>query len=204
MSGTLTDIKAECQSYGNFDPDYYRKMMHRIPDAPVVNREQFILERCDGKRVFSLGATGPMQEAVDAVASQSYGTDMELVSDDELARKTDFVVLDLDGEDWTFPDWKVDLVVCGETIEHLTNPGRVLKALKKFGCDLIITVPNAFGVGGISWVGQGVEHVNVDHVAWYSYATMRQLLKRTGYEVVQWCWYNGQPMTAEGLIFVVR
>jgi len=41
-------------------------------------------------------------------------------------------------------------------------------------------------------------------VAWYSWHTMMMLLERLGYDVLDWRWYNGVPLTAEGLIFEVQ
>jgi hypothetical protein len=51
---------------------------------------------------------------------------------------------------------------------------------------------------------QGIESVNIDHVAWYSWQTMTTLLNKTEWRVVDWKWYNGKPLTAEGLIFEVE
>ena len=39
-------------------PEYAAKMLHAIPEAPVVDRIAFVLTRCQGKRVVELGASG--------------------------------------------------------------------------------------------------------------------------------------------------
>jgi hypothetical protein len=89
-------------------------------------------------------------------------------------------------------------------LEHLTNPGYFLQQLRVLGAPIIITVPNAFSEAGRHWAAQARECVNVDHVAWYSWRTLKTLVERCGYEVREWYWYNGQPRFAEGLVFVVE
>src|SRR5690606_6274094 len=67
---------------------------------------------------------------------------------------------------------------------------------------LLITVPNALSHAGLRHAQKGIEHVNVDHVAWYSYRTLRTLVERCGYGVADFKWYGGVPMFSEGLIFL--
>jgi len=50
----------------------------------------------------------------------------------------------------------------------------------------------------------GIENVNRDHVAYYSYWTLHELVTRYGFEITEWHWYNGRPLFAEGLIFWVK
>jgi hypothetical protein len=95
-----------------------------------------------------------------------------------------------------------DVIICGELIEHLTNPGWFLTRLRNQypGVPKIITVPNAFCRQ--SRLKDGIETVNRDHVAWYSYITLTGLLAKCGYQVLDWAWYHGDPLTAEGLVVV--
>ena len=62
---------------------------------------------------------------------------------------------------------KFDVIVIGDLIEHLSNPGLMLYRIKKF-CDertkIIITTPNAFGLlnfirYSINKFKEGNEHV---------------------------------------------
>lgn len=203
MSVTLRDIGNECRNYPPGKPPAWgQKMLHAVPTADVVNRKLFLINKCRGKRVLSLGATGQSQVGIDYVASESYGTDLNDISEKERKLKKGFEVLDLDDVAVSLPDWKVDIVICGEVIEHLTNPGHVLRGLKKYGCEVVVTAPNAYSSAGTKCMSKGLEQINPDHVAWYSYSTLMCLLKRTGYDVIEWHWYNGEPLTAEGLIFV--
>ncbi len=183
---------------------YAEKMLHKVPAAPVVDRAAFILEQCRGKRVLEFGASGPMHEAIAKVASSVYASDKRAPGVDE----------DLDLDDVSKPyvtaecadNVRPDVIVCGEVLEHLSNPGWFLTRLRRQYADLpvVFTVPNAFSHVAAQHIAKGVENVNRDHVAWYSYRTLMTLLERHGYTQNVFAWYTGQPHTAEGLIVVTE
>lgn len=181
---------------------YADKMLHRVPDAPVVDRSAFILEHCTGKRVLEFGASGPMHEAMVKVAAQCYGIDRSdgpgvLGFDlDAVRLNGDMALVDL-------PQYAdIDVIVCGEVLEHLSNPGWFLERLHRQypKTPTIITVPNAYSHAGHVHMGKGVENVNADHCSWYSFRTLRTLLERYGYAGYRFAWYGGQPLTAEGIV----
>lgn len=202
----------------SIDPVYAAKMLHAVPDAQVVDRKAFILEWCKGRVVLDVGATGPLHDAIVKVASRVYGIIRPgwfSQSEPYFTGDKDVVAFDLDDIradelpkfPWPHPtdDPPVDLVVCGELLEHLSNPGWFLKRLRAaYRCETIITVPNAFAEAGRGQLKRGIEVVNRDHVAWYSYKTLSVLLERHGYDIKGFWWYNGQPYTAEGLIVVTE
>lgn len=196
--GTIAELLEECQSYGTLEPEYYEKQIHKVPKAEVVNRNDFILGRCKDRTLMSIGASGPLQDAIDEICTKCYGIDKE-------PREGNAAVIDLDGPRWKIPKFPgVEFVLLGETLEHLANPGRLLEQLREYGPPLIITVPNAHSESGRgALIKKGIENVNKDHVCWYSYRTLKTLVERYGFSVDEFYWYNGQPMIAEGLIFVV-
>src|SRR3990172_3095299 len=197
MNATLHDIWEDCLSYGTMATEYVKKQIHKVPPATVVDRVRSIVARCAGKRVLSLGCTGYLQEAIDAVAQRAYGIDCDV------QEREWFFQMDLDDFE-EFPKFDVDLIVCGEVLEHLANPGRVLKALRAYNRPVVITVPNAHASASFQSLKRGVENVNRDHVPYYSYWTLHELVTRYGFEITEWHWYNGRPLFAEGLIFWVK
>lgn len=181
------------------DPAYAAKMLHAVPEAPVVDRAGFLLSVCKGEVVLDIGASGPMHREIVKVAATCYGIDR--VASDGV------VGIDLDdpkGEVPAYPN--VTRIVCGEVLEHLANPGLLLTRLARGypSVEMFITVPNALSEIARAKILTGTENVNADHVCWYSWKTMTTLLTRYGYVVKGFCWYNGKPLTAEGLIFVVE
>ena len=91
-----------------------------------------------------------------------------------------------------------DVIIAGEMIEHLNNPGKFLNGIQRFmspESKLVITTVNAYcgmrffiyalrGKGGIN------EPVHPDHVSYYSYSTLRLLLERHGFEVEDFYFYD--------------
>ncbi len=174
---------------------YADKMLHPIPDASVVDRVAFILEYCAGKRVLEVGASGTLHDQIMGVATMTYGID----------RKDGPCVEAFDLDDVsqsTLPAHDVDLVVCGEVLEHLSNPGWFLTRLKRqYGATpTIFTVPNAFSAAAQQHMKRGVENCNRDHCCWFSFRTIKTLLERHGYGGYRFAWYGGQPLTAEGMV----
>jgi len=176
--------------------------MHRIPDAPVVERELFIVKRCKGKRVVNFGSSsGPLHGLLKRVATGLTGVDKAGDPD---------VKIDLDDEHYNLQALPAAQVyVCGEILEHLLAPGFFLRRLHWHmqhkgleGAELIVTVPNAMGFIASPAARQGIENCNKDHVAWYSYRTIKTLLEKTGFEIREFAWYHGKPVFAEGLVVV--
>jgi 2-polyprenyl-3-methyl-5-hydroxy-6-metoxy-1,4-benzoquinol methylase len=80
-----------------------------------------------------------------------------------------------------------DVVMAGELIEHLENAGGMLRSARRHlkpGGRLILTTPNAFNFSNFVYRLRGMPRVNGDHTCWYCEQTLAQLLRRTGYEVV--------------------
>lgn len=197
MSGTCSahqDIySAMGEAHPGYGQEYWDKQIHDVPLSSVVDRELFIADRCRSKRVLNIGSTsGGLHEKIKAVAAVVWGIDKE---------SADFI-MDLDG-DFVVPEVSPELIVAGEILEHLTNPGSLLQALKWYRAPLVVTIPNAHASVNIAWTVKGKENVNRDHVAWYSYNTAKCLFEKCRWRVSEFYWYNGQPRTAEGLVFVV-
>lgn len=91
----------------------------------------------------------------------------------------DAEVLDIDG--------KYDYVVAGELIEHLSNPGKFLQAVKDRltnGGHLILTTPNVWCWARLKYLirEDGVP-CNPEHTHYHDEVTLRQLLNRHGYHI---------------------
>jgi hypothetical protein len=179
---------------------YERKMMHRIPAAISVDRIQAVLAACRGKIALDIGCAGSqLHEAIKQVAVRVYGVDREGIDGDA----KDLFKCDLDRQDPPTLD-DVDIVICGEIIEHLSNPGFFLDRIHWYKCPILFTVPNAFSEIGRGQILKGTENVNIDHVAWYSWRTFRTLIERHGFQIDGFWWYGGDPLTSEGLLFLVK
>lgn len=180
---------------------YAAKMLHTVPAAPVVDRAGFLLDLCRGQRVLEFGASGPMHEKIKGVSAAYLGVDREAGD-----RVVAFDLDDVAQASLPAPDVVPEIIVGGEVLEHLSNPGWFLTRLRRqyAGITTVLSVPNAFTDVGHAHILKGVENVNRDHVAWYSYRTLFTLLERAGYTRNTFAWYTGKPLTAEGLIVVME
>jgi 2-polyprenyl-3-methyl-5-hydroxy-6-metoxy-1,4-benzoquinol methylase len=200
---TLSDLRSQLGKAPtrSHSPEYAAKMLHALPPVQVVDRREFVLSMVTGKRVLEFGASGPMSEAVQAAAKDYLGVD-------RTATRPGVVAFDLDDvfEKWLPSFDAPDVIVCGEVLEHLSNPGWFLARLRRryAGVPVLITVPNAFSSAAASWLAKGFENVNRDHVAWYSPKTLSVLLTRAGYRAGSLYYYNGHGPTAEGLVVVAE
>lgn len=192
----IYDLYDEVAEYGNHSADYVEKMLHKIPAAPVFKREEYLIKAARNKVILDVGASGPMSKALRDVAKEYHGTDIQ-----DNGSMPNYYQIDFDKAD-SLPDIDgLDIIIAGEVIEHLSNAGHFLDLLRKLETQVILTVPNAFGATGNIYMKRSIESVNREHVAWYSYHTLKVLTERHGFRVLLWAWYNGQPLTAEGLIF---
>jgi len=102
-----------------------------------------------------------------------------------------------------------DVIVCGELIEHSSNPGLFLKNLKKIMNDrtlLIITTPNVYSRQRIKLMFDKKyekEWLNKEHKAWYSFETLKQLLKSYDYQEVSWGYYC-PPVKNKGMLWKIK
>jgi len=81
-----------------------------------------------------------------------------------------------------------DVVVAGELIEHLPNPGQFLatvrRHLDKDGV-LVLTAPNASGLYyTLTSLLLGGEYDNPDHCVMFTQRTLRKLLEKCGFDLV--------------------
>lgn len=93
---------------------------------------------------------------------------------------------------------KVDVILLGEILEHLPNPGiainNLAKISKKTSGQVVITVPNAFFVGSFAMALEGFEGVHPDHYYYFTPITLKKLLKDNGFKKVELSFYSGSEV----------
>jgi ubiquinone/menaquinone biosynthesis C-methylase UbiE len=178
----------------------------------LVQRVDFIKEQCAGKKVLHLGcANYPYtRESLDndmllhselaLIAGELHGFDFDQAGLDILAENgvKDLHQGDLERLDEAAMDETFDVIVAGEIIEHLYNPGLFLRGIQRFmhaETRLLITTINAYCGFRLAWYalrGKGgkQEPVHPDHVAYYSYSTLSLLLERHGLTVDSFLFYD--------------
>ncbi len=178
----------------------------------MVDRVQFIKNACVGKKVLHLGCTDyPFTEEViknemllhfelGRVARELYGFDFDergikILSD---AGVKNLYLSNLEKLEEVDLDETFDVIIAGEMIEHLSNPGLFLKGIQRFmnsETNLLVTTINAYcGMRmltyGFRGRGGAREPVHPDHVAYYSYSTLKVLIERENLRVRRFAFYN--------------
>jgi SAM-dependent methyltransferase len=182
------------------------------PETGLVQRLEFLTDICRDRSVLHLGCTNwpYTRTALEAgsllhlrlggVARELWGLD----SDPEGLRALEaHGVSNLvrgDAEDLASCslDRTFEIVIAGEILEHLSNPGLFLRGVRRYlapGGRLVLTTINAycgFRFAQYFFRGRGgaAEPVHPDHVAYYSYRTLTHLLARERYVVESFRFYD--------------
>ena len=183
-----------------------------IDDFKLVQRLDLIKELCIGKKVLHLGCTNYpyTQDSIDKgmllhfelekIAGELWGMDSDQAGIDILVANgsKNIVNADLEKLDELDLDETFDVIIAGEMIEHLNNPGLFLNGIKRFmreDASLVLTTINAYC--GFRFIYYGLrgrrgraEPVHPDHVAYYSYLTLSELLRRHQLKVGTFLYYD--------------
>lgn len=178
----------------------------------LVQRVDFIKKACVGKKVLHLGCTNYpytkeslennvlLHFEIEKVAAEVYGFDFDQKGIDilEEAGAKNLFRADLERLGDVRLDKTFDVIIAGEIIEHLSNPGLFLKGIQRFmdeRTNLIITTINAYSamrfmIYGLRGKGGANEPVHPDHVAYYSYKTLKLIIERANLGVEKFLFYD--------------
>jgi 2-polyprenyl-3-methyl-5-hydroxy-6-metoxy-1,4-benzoquinol methylase len=177
-----------------------------VRSSGYVDRRAFIREHAAGKRVLDCGVVGltcledsirvdgifdSLHWQVASVAAEAVGIDSARAIVERVQRlhpdldvrtaSVESVADDFAGE----PPF--ELVILGDILEHLSNPGHALDSVRHVlrpAGEILISCPNAFGAPNYLRFLLGKYREGDDHVVSFTKYTLDNLLKRHGYEVV--------------------
>lgn len=181
----------------------------------LVQRVEFVKEMCAGKKVLHLGCTDyPYTQTrienksllhfeLGEIAEELYGFDFDQKGIDILSNAgvKNLFQADLENLEEVNLDETFDVIIAGEMIEHLSNPGLFLRGIKRFmneNTNLVITTINAYSgmrflIYGLRGKGGTNEPVHQDHVAYYSYKTLSLVLHREDFFIKEFVFYDLGP-----------
>lgn len=164
-----------------------------------------ILEICRGKDVLDCGCVGsPIENAeemagtshfqIAAVSRRCVGVDLNGTEIGK-RRSLGYDVRHANVESMALGE-QFDVVVAGDLIEHVSNAGAFLEAVKDHlrpAGLLCLVTPNATSANSVFKAIFGVESiVNPEHTCWYDPITLQQLLTRHGFEPLEYYWQDYQ------------
>jgi SAM-dependent methyltransferase len=193
------------------DSDFSQlEMVHRLPPATLVDRFDHLRDLAHGRRVIHVGFVDAgcqslneqsgvwLHEHLARTASTLVGLDLDEAGvDDARTRGYEAYALDCRDDDAvrTLGLERADLVVAGEVIEHLDDPGGFLDGLHSLvapGGLLVVTTPNAAGLVNAAALLANYEVNHPDHVALYTCTTLDTMLRRHRWEPVEHAVYLQQ------------
>jgi len=165
----------------------------------IRDRDEHLVAMARGKRVLHVGcADWPitaersddlLHARLTEASPDVVGIDISERGLEELRRRGFENVMHGDAQrlDEHFPDQHFDLIVAGETLEHLPNPGLFLESARRVLRDdgtLLITVPNAFYLLRLIVLFlRRSEIVHRDHNYYFSIKTLNRLLATAGFRI---------------------
>lgn len=171
----------------------------------LCERVSFLKELCRGKRVLHLGCadwpytrerlrTNMLVHAeIEAVATSQVGLDLSAEGIELLRQANPTWDLRVVDANQFVPDFEFDIILCLELIEHMENPGQLLRGIRSWAhseAQLAITTPNAFSLKGSMRALVGREFCHPDHTVMFSTQTLHQLLRRDGWRPEQTEYYH--------------
>ncbi|NJL07917.1 MAG: methyltransferase domain-containing protein [Methylacidiphilales bacterium] len=175
----------------NFASDQWTKS---IPRDCFIDRDDAIIDYCSDRTVLHIGAADApfdlekgkrgelLHQKIKRVASSVLGVDVDegAVKRLESLGIEDICICDITQKESEYLYGKnFEIILCCDVIEHVNNPGALIGACRRYMAKesiLIVTTANATGIKPAIRALQGREAVHCDHVCYYSYSTLCQLL----------------------------
>lgn len=171
-----------------------------LSDITFVDRVGYLCELARGKKVLHLGATDSPGTKVAAQQGQLLHFQLSKVSEQLIGMDLDHEMIQWlsdhhqavnikcgDVESFEdYPQGDFDVIIAGEILEHLNNPGKALDCLRTIAqssTKLVITVPNTYSFKGYVRAVLGYELIHPDHILHHSPHTLKVLLERHGFAV---------------------
>ncbi len=176
------------------------EMVHALPHAELVDRFAHLRDLCTGRRVIHVGFVDArcqqlnmesrvwLHEHLAQTAQELVGIDLDTTGV-EAARAQGYEAYAIDCCDQAAVEAAgiapADVVVAGEVIEHLDDPGSFLAGVHHLvapGGVLVVTTPNATGWINAFALLANLEVNHPDHVVMFTCHTLDAMLRRHGWE----------------------
>jgi SAM-dependent methyltransferase len=185
-------------------------MVHRLPPASLVDRFSYLSGLARRRRVVHVGFVDAgcqllnqqsgawLHEHLAAEAADLVGLDLDVAGVED-ARERGYAAHAVDCRDVdavrSLGLAPADLVVAGEVIEHLDDPGSFLDGLHALvapGGLLVVTTPNAAGLVNAAALLGNYEVNHPDHVILFTCTTLDAMLTRHDWQPVEHAVYLQQ------------
>jgi hypothetical protein len=173
---------------------------------PIVftpDREKFLVNLCRDKVVLHLGCADStsfdehirigrnLHAMINGVSRKSYGVDIDKQALEKLKKHYKISnIFEGNVEDLKLDfNEKFDVIICGEIIEHLNNPGLFLNGVKAYmesNTILVLTTPNVLSLKLLVYSLMNKQRIHYDHSMGFTFSLLETLLYRHNYHVDRW------------------
>lgn len=195
MTTDLEEIPPDRLAYLELVQDRHR---------PVVDKDELILGHCRDRSVLDIGCIDHtadralemgqewLHRRISDVASEAVGLDIA-EHEAKALNEAGFDIVIGDAEDFDLGR-TFDVVVAGDLIEHMSNPGRLLDAARRHlgpKSLLVVTTPNPFNVEQpLHVLGSRTIEFNPQHTLWLDPIVSYELFTRAGLDLVDFHWID--------------
>lgn len=140
-------------------------------------------------------ASGYLAEQLATRGNVVTGVERDPIAADVARRWCEKVLVgDIETMPLPFPEGSFDVVVCGDVLEHLSEPALLLQRLRPVlvpGGRLLVSTPNVanwsmrLALLGGRWRYRERGILDRTHLRFFTRATLVELLERTGFDVVE-------------------
>jgi 2-polyprenyl-3-methyl-5-hydroxy-6-metoxy-1,4-benzoquinol methylase len=127
-----------------------------------------------------------MHKHIKGQSNTIYGIDLDRDAIDEIKEKG-YEVAYADAQNFNLHK-KFNLIHAGELIEHLDSPGGFLDSIRNHLTDdgtVLLTTPNGLRISNFIYAATGGLKVNFQHTCWFCEYTLKTLLERKGFELIE-------------------
>lgn len=181
--------------------------IHKINDARVVERESEILRLCANKKILHIGCCDfpytvirgenllhlklskvTKNDNLWGIDTSEQGCSLlrDMEFDHILCGSTDQFISELENQSF-------DIILAGEVIEHVDNPGHFLNSITpimKNNTELIITTVNATSIYNFIYALIRKEKVHPDHNFYFSFCTIKHLMEKCDLNPIEIYFYK--------------
>src|SRR5690554_5159165 len=190
--------------------------INRIRKAKSVDKFDYIVDYCKNKHVLDVGCIGQdktiesdtwLHGRIKKVASKLIGAD---IIESEITRLKQLGFNIMKPEELSEANEKFDLIIMGDVIEHVNDPGQFLAFYAQFLKDngeMIICTPNSFGIRYILQVFfYGKPSTNEEHTMAFDPYVMLELFQRIGLKPSSFLWlkeyHKGRNIQQKIILFL--
>lgn len=169
----------------------------------VTDRNRFLVEICKNKNVLHLGCGDAihfkehhkigkhLHLSLLDVSNEIYGVDLNEKIISKLQNEynvPNLFVSNVENLNINV-SIKFDVIIAGELIEHLNNPGLFIDSVKKYMSEnsiLIITTPNMLSLKLLLHSFKNSQRIHPDHTIGFTFSLLETLFQRYDFEINDW------------------